>query len=111
MEERFLADPVRGSGRTFRTLKEVKDTYFPNVPLEQLEGETTEEQIQEDLKKFVEMARKNDLLFNKQNHIGQIPARTDFITPIPKRCASSIIKIKGIIHSQSFHYMSNLFGS
>lgn len=60
MAERVLEDSVRGSGRTFRTLEEVKDTYFPNVPLEQLEGEPTEEQIQEDLKKFAEMARKND---------------------------------------------------
>jgi len=46
--------------RTFRTLREVKEAFFPNVPLEELEGgPPTKEQIQEDLRRFVEMAKRN----------------------------------------------------
>ena len=38
------------------TVKEFKEAFFPNVPLEELEGDKTEEEIQEDLKRIVERA-------------------------------------------------------
>lgn len=45
--------------RIFRTLQEVKDAFFPNITIEELEGRETEEQIQENLKRVVEIARRN----------------------------------------------------
>jgi len=45
--------------RIFHTLAEVKEAYFPHRTYEELEGEPTEEEIQEDLRRFVEMAKKN----------------------------------------------------
>lgn len=38
------------------TVKEFKEAFFPNVSLEELEGDRTEEEIQEDLRKIVEKA-------------------------------------------------------
>ena len=52
------------AGRTFRTLKEIKDTFFPNVPLEQLEGNPTDEQVIEDLRKLIEIAGRNVAIKN-----------------------------------------------
>lgn len=43
----------------FGSLKEVKDTFFPNTSLEKLEGERTEEQIKEDLQRVIGIAKKN----------------------------------------------------
>ena len=48
------------AGRTFGSLNEVKKTFFPNVPLEELEETLTEEQIEERLNEIIEMARRND---------------------------------------------------
>ena len=36
------------------TIKEFREAFFPNTKIEDLEGERTEEEIQEDLKKIVE---------------------------------------------------------
>ena len=45
--------------RTFRTLREVKEAYFPNRTREELEGEPTEEEIQEDLQRIIGIAKRN----------------------------------------------------
>jgi hypothetical protein len=44
--------------RTY-TYTEFKETFFPNLTIEELEGEPTEEQIREDLRRIVEIARRN----------------------------------------------------
>ena len=41
------------------TFTEFRETFFPNITDEELFGEPTEEQIQEDLKRIVEIARRN----------------------------------------------------
>lgn len=49
--------------RVFRTLKEVKDTFFPNIPLEELEGdisEMSEEEIQERIGQTMDFVRKQE---------------------------------------------------
>ena len=48
------------AGKTFESLNEVKRTYYPNVPLEELEEPLTEEQIQEKFNQIVEITRKKD---------------------------------------------------
>lgn len=45
--------------RGFRTLKEVKDTFFPNIPMEELLRKPSDEEIREELKKIIKRARKN----------------------------------------------------
>jgi hypothetical protein len=48
------------AGRTFGSLNEIKETFFPDVPLEELEETLTEEQIHEKLNKIVEITKKKD---------------------------------------------------
>lgn len=56
-EYSFNGRPVRG--KTFKNFKEIKDTFWPNVPLEELLPEKTDEEIQDDLKRIIESARRN----------------------------------------------------
>jgi hypothetical protein len=55
--------------KKFYTMAEVKETFFPNETMEELEGELTEEEIEERLKKFMEMARKN----SQKADSGKVP--------------------------------------
>lgn len=45
-------------GRTFKSMKEIKDAFWPNVPLEELIPEMTDEEIQVDLKRIIKNARR-----------------------------------------------------
>lgn len=52
--------------RVFRTLKEIKDAYFPNRTWEELRGKQTDEEIREDLRKIMESARRNSEEINSK---------------------------------------------
>ena len=41
------------------TMTEVRETFFPGMSVEELEGELTEEQMDEELGRLVEMAQRN----------------------------------------------------
>ena len=40
-------------------MTEVRETFFPGMSVEELEGELTEEQMDEELGRLVEMAQRN----------------------------------------------------
>lgn len=44
--------------RIFRTLKEVKDAFFPDIPMEELLGDPTEEEQLDEVKKIIEAPKR-----------------------------------------------------
>lgn len=44
--------------KIFKTLKEVKETYLPNTPIKQLEGDMSAEELIKELKKVVKKKKK-----------------------------------------------------
>jgi hypothetical protein len=58
---------VERGARVFKTPKEVKDTYFPNRTLEELEGEPTSERIHRELHQFIEIAKRNTAKDSSKN--------------------------------------------
>ena len=52
-------------GRVFRTLEEVKDAYFPNRPLEELEGDESLEELKQNIHKFIRPAQQETHTENK----------------------------------------------
>lgn len=46
------------AGKVFHSLREVKEAFFPNTPLDKLDGEATDEQVREELRRFAENARR-----------------------------------------------------
>lgn len=52
--------------RVFKSLREIKEAYFPNRSLEDLEGEQTVEQMREDLLKVIGRSRKEREIDSKK---------------------------------------------
>jgi len=57
-EHSFNGRPIKA---VFHTLDEVKDKFFPNRTLEELEGIKTLEEIREDLRKILELSREKQV--------------------------------------------------